>query len=80
MVKEHNLQLPAGCLYDTRYVDLPAEKIYDMLPDPKEVKSKMKAQGQGMGEGGGDWTSDKSRWGKERLISDIFLSFSFKLA
>lgn len=58
MVKEHNLQLPEGVLYDPKYADLSAEKVYDMLPDPKEIKIG--------GAGGGDWSSDKSRWGKER--------------
>lgn len=66
IVKEHNLQLPNGILYEPRYADMAAEKIYEQLPDPKEIKMKIKAQGGQLGEGGGDWTSDKSRWGKER--------------
>lgn len=66
MVKEHNLQLPDGVLYDSQYDDMSADKVYEMLPDPKEIKISMKRQGKKMSKSGGDWMSDKSRWGKDR--------------
>lgn len=35
------LKLPSDCLLDKKYKGMPAEKIYTLLPDPKDIPGKM---------------------------------------
>lgn len=63
--------LPKGSLLDTRFYGMSADKIYDMLPNPKKIKVYISKNGDGSedgeesGEGQQSWC-EHDKWSEEK--------------
>lgn len=63
LVKKEGLALPEGILYDKKFENLPAERIYDLLPDlpPDKGGGSGKGEGKGISKNKSGW-DDHSKW------------------
>jgi len=61
IIKQAGLKLPEGCLYDEKFADMNAEKIYELLPDVPEMHIRVRGGG-GSGSGSGGDADNECDW------------------